>query len=84
VANSVGWEKNRRFLPPMTAVAKNELKTQNQNNGKRAKPEKRSKQVSDESQSDDRFHCPFCGSLMTWWRGSPFCPHCGWREGCCD
>lgn len=82
MANSVGWEKNRRFLPPMTAVAKNELK--NQNNGKGEKPEGQGKQVSVDRQNDNLLHCPFCGSPMTWWRGSPFCPHCGWREGCCD
>lgn len=84
VANFVGRGKNQQFLPPTIGMAKNALKAQTQNNGKRAELEKRSKQISDNRQSDDCFHCPFCGSLMTWWRGALFCPRCGWREGCCD
>ncbi len=35
-------------------------------------------------QTDDTHFCPQCGAVMTWWRNSLFCAHCGWREGCCD
>ncbi|MGQ9518565.1 MAG: hypothetical protein ACUVTP_00525 [Candidatus Fervidibacter sp.] len=35
-------------------------------------------------QSLDLPTCPQCGAVMTLWRGAPFCPACGWREGCCD
>lgn len=52
--------------------------------GEKVETEKQPKQVSGNKETDSLFHCPFCGSIMTWWRGSLFCPRCGWREGCCD
>gem|GEM_PF-2228679 len=36
------------------------------------------------SQSSDLPFCPQCGAETIWWRGSTFCPKCGFREGCCD
>jgi predicted amidophosphoribosyltransferase len=65
-----------------------EISLQRQNNGAKRGNAKVTPEVAVENRQPDRepdkIFCPQCGAVMTWWRGSPFCPKCGFRGGCCD
>ncbi|WP_456332676.1 hypothetical protein [Fervidibacter sacchari] len=65
-----------------------EISLQHQGNGAKRNSTKVEPKVVVENQQPnqepEKIFCPQCGATMTWWRGSPFCPRCGWREGCCD
>lgn len=74
----------RKLSLPSTVMSEKVLKFQTKRGERRKEFEKHGEYVSKGHQKGDSLYCPFCGSSMTWWRGSPFCPRCGWREGCCD
>ncbi len=71
-------------LPPQSDTAKSLAKSEAHRNVKKKENAKRHELDLNAPFKDGQIHCPFCGSPMTWWRGAPFCPRCGWREGCCD